>query len=65
MIIIKFLLLVVAIFTSLLWVMKLAIDFASSILGGAKSNEENEGDAYYRILLIGVMSILWALIIIL
>ena len=32
MIIIKFLLLVIAIFISLLWVMKLAIDFASSFL---------------------------------
>ena len=64
MVIIKLILLIITIFVTLLWVTKLTTDFASAFLGGLGTDEERIKDASYRIILCGLMSILWAILII-
>lgn len=64
MIILKFILLVITIFVTLLWVTKLMTDFASAFIGGLATDEQRLRDASYRVILNFVMAILWSILII-
>ena len=63
MVIIKLILLIIALFTTLLWVTKLMTDFATAFLGGL-TDEERVRDASYRVILISIMAIVWSILII-
>ena len=65
MIIFKFILLVIALFITLLWITKLVTDCVSAIFGNNFSEEEAKKDGTLRVYMITIMSILWSLIIIL
>lgn len=63
MIFVKFVLLVLAIFVTLLWVTKLATDCVSASYGSL-TKEDAEKDGILRIYLIAIISILWSIILI-
>lgn len=65
MIIIKLILLIFAIFISLLWITKLITDCVSAIYGNSFSEESAKKDGMLRIYMIIIMSILWSIIIVL
>lgn len=64
MIILKLILLIIAIFTTLLWIMKLISDSIGTMYGGQTSDEDAQKDGVFRIYLITIMSVAWSLIII-
>jgi hypothetical protein len=64
MIILKLILWILSIFVTLMWVSKLLADFASAFLSSLATDEERIRDASYRIKLMIIMSILWAVLII-
>lgn len=64
MIFLKAIVLICTIFVTLLWITKLLTDFAAAFMGSILSNEERMKDAYYRIVLMGLMSVLWTILII-
>lgn len=61
----KFILLVLAFFVTLLWFTKLVTDCVSAMYGGNFSEENAQKDATLRMYMIIAMSILWPLTIIL
>jgi hypothetical protein len=61
----KFILLMLAFFVTLLWFSKLVTDCASAMFGGQYSEETAKADGLTRLYLIIAMSILWPLVIIL
>lgn len=65
MVIIKFIILVLAFFITLLWITKLVTDCVSAIFGNNFSEEEAKKDGTLRVYMIIAMSVLWSLIIIL
>lgn len=65
MALIKFIIMVLAFFVTLLWVTKLITDCVSTMYGSSYSPETAEKDAYARIYMILAMSILWPLTIML
>lgn len=65
MVIIKFIILVLAFFITLLWITKLVTDCVSAIFGNNFSEEEANKDGIMRVYMIIAMSVLWSLIIIL
>lgn len=62
---VKFILLVIAFFVTLLWITKLITDCVSASYGGLYSEENAEKDGILRLYMITAMSVLWSLIIIL
>jgi hypothetical protein len=64
MLILKFIVLVLAFFVTLLWLTKLVTDCVSFIFGAQLPDEQAKADGTFRIILIGLMSILWPLVII-
>lgn len=65
MILLKFILLVLAMFITLLWLTKLVTDCVSAMYGNNFSEENAQKDGIIRLYMITAMSVLWALIIIL
>lgn len=65
MVIIKFIILVLAFFVTLLWITKLVTDCVSAIFGNNFSEEEANKDGIMRVYMIIAMSVLWSLAIIL
>lgn len=61
----KFILLVLAFFITLLWFTKLVTDCVSAMYGSSFSEESAQKDGLLRLYMIAAMSILWPLIIIL
>lgn len=59
----KFILYTLAIFVTLLWIMKMIGDVILTIYGGPHSQEDATKDGLTRIIFITIMSVLWALII--
>ena len=64
MIFVKFILLVIALFVTLLWFTKLVTDCVSAIYSSNFSNESAEKDGILRLYMILVMSVLWSIIIV-
>lgn len=62
---IKFILLVLAFFITLLWLTKLVTDCVSAMYGNNFSEESAQKDGILRLYMIAAMSILWSIIIIL
>lgn len=62
---IKFILLVLAFFITLLWLTKLVTDCVSAMYGNNFSEESAKKDGILRLYMIAAMSILWSIIIIL
>lgn len=65
MVFIKFIVLFLAIFVTLLWFTKLVTDCVSAMYGSQFTDEEAKKDGVLRLYLITIMSILWPLVIIL
>ena len=65
MVIIKFIILVLAFFVTLLWITKLITDCVSAIYSSNFSDDTAKQDGLLRMYMIIAMSILWPLIIIL
>lgn len=65
MVFIKFILLVIAFFVTLLWFTKLVTDCVSAMFGMSYSEESANKDGFLRLCMIFAMSILWSLVIIL
>lgn len=63
MIIIKIIVWILALASSLLWITKLITDCVSSIYGGPIPDETATNDALTRLYLIGIISLLWSIII--
>lgn len=61
----KFILLILAFFITLLWFTKLVTDCVSAMYGSTFSEENAEKDGMLRLYMIAAMSVLWSLIIIL
>lgn len=64
MLILKFIVLVLAFFVTLIWITKMVTDCVSFVFGAHISDEKATADGYFRVLLIGLMSILWSIVII-
>ena len=64
MIIVKLILLIMAMFTTLLWFTKMVTDCVSAMYGKQFSDEEATLDGKIRLFLIILMSILWPIIIV-
>jgi uncharacterized membrane protein len=60
---IKFILLVLAFFVTILWITKLITDCVSAIYGNDFSNENAQRDGIIRTYMIIIMSVLWPIII--
>lgn len=60
----KFILLILAFFITLLWFTKLVTDCVSAMYGSNFSEESAQKDGILRLYMIAAMSILWSLIII-
>lgn len=65
MLILRFIILVIAFFVTLLWFTKLVTDSVSAMFGQNLSDDTAKADALARLYLIIAMSILWPLVIIL
>lgn len=63
MILFKTILLIFAFFTTLLWISKFITDCVSAIYGKEFSDESAQKDGVIRLILIGIMSIIWPIII--
>ena len=61
----RFIILVIAFFVTLLWFTKLVTDSVSAMFGQNLSDDTAKADALARLYLIIAMSILWPLVIIL
>lgn len=64
MIIFKTILLIFAFFITLLWISKFVTDCVSAIYGKEFSDESAQKDGVIRLILIGIMSVIWPIIII-
>ena len=64
MIVVKLILLIIAMFTTLLWFTKLVTDCVSAMYGKQFSEEEAMQDGKIRLYFIIIMSILWSIIIV-
>jgi hypothetical protein len=64
MLILKFILLVIALFITLLWITKLVTDCVSAMYGNDFSEEAAQKDGYVRLYMITLISILWSIIIV-
>lgn len=63
MVILRFILWVLAFFTTLLWFTKLTTDCVSAMFGGSITTEQATTDGAIRVILVALMSIFWALVI--
>ena len=64
MIFVKLILLILAMFITLLWFTKLITDCVSAMYGTQFSDEEARKDGILRLYMITAMSILWSIIIV-
>ena len=64
MIILKLILLILAMFITLLWFTKLVTDCVSSMYGNQFSDDVAKKDGVLRLYMITAMSILWSIIIV-
>lgn len=64
MLVLKFIILILAFFITLLWITKLVTDSVSAMYGSQFSEETAKADGVFRLYLIIAMSILWPLVII-
>ena len=62
MIFVKTILIIIALFTTLLWFSKLVTDSVSAMFGSTFSEESAQKDGIIRLYMIGIMSILWGII---
>jgi hypothetical protein len=65
MIVVKFILYVLALFTTLLWATKMITDCVSAIYSQNFSDESAEKDGIIRLFMIGAIALFWSLIIVL
>jgi hypothetical protein len=65
MLILELILLILAFFTTLLWVMKMVGDSVGAMYGAQIDDDAARKDGIFRLSLIAIMSVLWSLIIIL
>jgi hypothetical protein len=65
MFVLRYVLYVITFFVTFLWVSKLTTDFSASFLGMNIEEEQRNYDAKIRIILMVIMSLLWALTIML
>lgn len=63
MVIIKTILIIIALFITLLWFTKLITDCVSAMYGNNFNEESAKKDGILRLYMIAIMSVLWALII--
>lgn len=64
MIVLKCLLLIIALFITLLWITKLITDCVSAMYGSSFSDETANKDGLLRIYMIAIISVLWPIIIV-
>ena len=62
MIFVKTILIIIALFITLLWFTKLVTDCVSAMYGKDFSDESAQKDGIIRLYMIGAMSILWGII---
>lgn len=62
MIFVKTILIIIALFITLLWFTKLVTDCVSAMYGKDFSDESAQKDGVIRLYMIGAMSILWGII---